>query len=208
MKSVRIDIWSDVVCPFCYLGNRQLELALEAFDEGAFEIHHHAFELDPSVDARPASLDVLLAEKYGQTIEQAHANHERLSAQARSLGLDWHLDVAQPTNTRRAHRLIELARQQGRQGEMVDRLFRAYFSEGRYLDDAGTLEELAEEIGVVLSASLDDETLDAAVQRDVDRARDYGLRGVPAFVLDERFLISGAQGVDALRDALAQVLTS
>lgn len=91
---------------------------------------------------------------------------------------------------------------------MVDRLFRAYFSEGRYLDDAGTLEELAEEIGVVLSASLDDETLDAAVQRDVDQAGDYGLRGVPAFVLDERFLISGAQGVDALRDALAQVLTS
>ncbi len=193
------------MCPFCGLGRAQLDVAIASFEHGKdVVVRLHAFELDPRPhEASDLSLEELVARKYGRSVEQIRAHHRRLEEQARDFGFHWNFDRARPANTFDAHRLIALATTQDRGEQMNSRLFRAYFEEGRLISDHDVLNELALESGVVGAPELwnGDDFADV-VRRDEATATELGLSGVPAFVVDEKFLISGAQGVEAIRGVL------
>ncbi len=200
-----IDLWSDVVCPFCYLGSRQLTGALDRFEHrDEIALRHHAFELDPNSPAsfeRP--LDELVAAKYSMPIERARDLHRRLESQAEELGMTWSLADAKPTNTFDAHRLIALASHQGLGDEMNERLFRGYFCEGRCLSDHEQLNAMASEVGVFDAALLwDTEAFARDVRQDEASAQELGISGVPAILIDSKFMVLGAQGVDHILDVL------
>jgi predicted DsbA family dithiol-disulfide isomerase len=210
---MRVEIWSDVVCPWCYIGKRRFEHALEELgDEADVEIVWRSFELDPDAP-RVQGEPVLehLAQKYGMTLEQAEAAQTRVAHVAAGEGLDYRLAETQRGNSFDAHRLIHLARTRGLQDAVKERFLRAYFTEGAPIGDRGTLARLAVEAG--LDAAEVDETLATGrfgdeVREDERRARLLGINGVPFFVLDERLGVSGAQPtevfVQALRQAAAQ----
>lgn len=201
-----IDLWSDVVCPFCYLGSRQLDLALERFEHrDDVVVVQHAFELDPNATPGTVGLDELLATKYSMSLERSRELHGRLSRQAASMGLDWALDRARSTNTFDAHRLIALATTEGLGAEMARRLHAAYFSDGLLVSEPPILDRLAAEVGVWGSSSLwSSDEFAETVRADERLAHEMGITGVPAFVVDRSYLISGAQGEDAIVDVLVR----
>jgi predicted DsbA family dithiol-disulfide isomerase len=200
-----IDLWSDVICPFCCLGERQLLTALEGFahrDQTVLRLR--AFELDPRArEHRHHTLDELVARKYGIAADQARAMHQRLESEAAALDMTWRLDLARPTNTFDAHRLIALAGDQGLGQPMAERLFAAYFAEGLLVSDHEVLTTLALEVGVAdASAMLSSDDYTREVRADEADATELGFSGVPAFLIDRRFVVSGAQGVDVIANAL------
>lgn len=200
-----VDVWSDVVCPFCYLGFRQFHDALAQYENaGGVVVRHHAFELDPHAPlAYLGTLDEMLATKYALPIERASAMNERVQDSARQMGMQWSLASARPTNTFDAHRVVAHAATQGRQGEMLERLFRAYFSEGYLISDRETLSSLALEVGVLGADNmLASNKFAEAVRHDEHLAAEIGITGVPAFVFDGALRVSGAQGSDTMLDAL------
>jgi predicted DsbA family dithiol-disulfide isomerase len=200
-----IDLWSDVVCPFCYLGTRQLAAALVQFDHREdVVLRHRAFELDPHAKlAYDRPLAELVAAKYAIPVSQVHTMHDRLLASAEALGMSWSLDAAQPTNTFDAHRVIALASTQGLADVTSERLFRAYFSEGRLLSDHATLNELAGGLGVTdVDALWQSDAFTAEVRADENAALELGITGVPSFLMDSKFMVSGAQGTDEILGVL------
>jgi predicted DsbA family dithiol-disulfide isomerase len=204
---MKIEIWSDIACPFCYIGKRNLEAALSEFPHADdVEIEWRSFELDPQapVDTEQDMAD-LLARKYGYSREQAQAMNAQVSERARVAGLDFRMDDIVPTNTLNAHRLIHLAARHGLQAEMKERLLRAYFTEGRHVGDVETLVELAGEVGVPAAEArelLQGEELAYEVRSDEAEARDFSISGVPFFVFDRKYGISGAQPVEVFKEAL------
>ena len=209
---MKIDIWSDVVCPFCYIGKRRLEAALAEFPHrDDVEVVWHSFELDPTAEAAGAgSLPDRLAKKYGMSREQAVASQHSLAANAATVGLDFQWERAQPGNTFDAHRLIHFAGGADLAGEAKERLLRACFTEGRAIGDRATLVELAGEVGLDPAAVrqvLESDDYADAVRADEAQARAYGINGVPFFVLDEKYGISGAQPAEVFTQALAQAWT-
>jgi predicted DsbA family dithiol-disulfide isomerase len=200
-----IDEWSDVVCPFCYLGSRQLAQAIEIFGHPV-ALNHHAFELDPHAPASTnESLDDLLSKKYQMPMEQARAAHRRLHAQGQELGIDFSFDTVRRANSFDAHRLIALASSQGRGDAMATRLFRSYFSDGLLISDRQTLNTLADQVEVRGAQDLwDSEAFVEDVRKDEVDAHNLGINGVPAFLIDQRLMVSGAQGVQAIARALQE----
>jgi predicted DsbA family dithiol-disulfide isomerase len=202
-----VDVWSDVVCPFCYLGTRQLALALEQFDHrDEVVVRHRAFELDPRASSSyDLSLDELLASKYGMPLERARSLNERLESDAADLGMSWHMKVARPANTFDAHRLIALAASQKKSGPMSERLFRAYFSDGELLSDADTLVALGTEVGVTDAEGLfSDDRFASDVREDERQAQELGITGVPSMLVDGKFMVMGAQGTAQILDVLTR----
>ena len=200
-----IDLWSDVVCPFCYLGARQLQLALDRFENvGDVVIRHRAFELDPKAPTDyDLSLPELLAKKYSMPIERAKALNDRLEGEASVLGMTWSMKDARPTNTFDAHRVIALSVTQELDQVMSERLFRAYFCEGQLVSDRVVLTALANEVGVVGVEELwSSDAFSSAVRADEDDARELGITGVPSLLLDEKFMVVGAQCADQILDVL------
>ncbi len=210
---MRIEIWSDVVCPWCYVGKRNLEAALAGFPHAdRVTVEWRSFELDPTTPKRvELSMDEVLERKYGMSPDQAVAANRQMTELAATVGLDYHLDRVQIGNTFDAHRLIHLAAHEGRGGAMKERLLRAYFTEGRAISDPGTLAELAGEVGLdptrVAEVLATDEYGDE-VRADEARAVELGATGVPFFVLDGRFGIPGAQPPDVLLRMLHRVWDS
>lgn len=209
---MEIEIWSDVVCPFCYLGKRRLEKALEGFP-GRDEVNvtWKSFQLHPGLQAKPGlGLESYLAERKGWSLAQIRANHDRLAKAGAELGLDYRFEKAVIADTFDAHRLLQLAKAEGKEGAMEERLFRAYFTEGKDLGEAKVLAELAGEAGIdpVKAAAMlaDKEAFAAAVRSDIEEAGRLGVSGVPFFVFDRRFAVSGAQDAEVFRRALAQAL--
>jgi predicted DsbA family dithiol-disulfide isomerase len=200
-----VDVWSDVVCPFCYLGTRQLAHAIDLF-EHPVEVIPHAFELDPHAPASSdESLDELLSKKYQMPVEQAQAAHRRLHAQGQQLGIDFSFATVRRANSFDAHRLIALAASQGHATAMATRLFHSYFSDGLLISDRETLNALADQVEVKGAPDLwTSNAFVEEVRRDEVDAHNLGINGVPAFLLDQRVMVSGAQGVEALADALRQ----
>jgi predicted DsbA family dithiol-disulfide isomerase len=202
-----VDVWNDVVCPFCYLGTRQLSVALEGFDHrDEVILRHRAFELDPQAPAHyDLPLDELLAAKYSMPPERARSLHARLESDAAALGMTWSLNQAQPSNTFDAHRLIALANTQDLGGPMSERLFRAYFSEGLLLSDRDTLDALGTDVGVSGVAGLwDGEASSTDVRDDETQANELGITGVPTLLIDNNFKVVGAQGSDQILDVLTR----
>ncbi|HEY5103699.1 MAG TPA: DsbA family oxidoreductase [Acidimicrobiales bacterium] len=204
-ETFSIDVWSDVVCPFCYLGTRQLEQALEQFEHrDEVMVSHHAFELDPHTPlGLDQTLEELVATKYDMPVERARELHHRLEAQAQELGVTMAFDTARPTNTFDAHRLIALSTTQGLSEPMSQRLFRAYFSEGLLISDHEQLNKLAGEVGVADAPALwMSDAFTSEVRADETSAMELGITGVPAFLVDSKFMVLGAQGSEQILDVL------
>jgi predicted DsbA family dithiol-disulfide isomerase len=206
---MRIEIWSDIACPFCYIGKRHLEEALRSFEHrGAVDLVWRSFQLSPDAPREvDANVHDVLARKYGRTREEARGINDRVTAMAAAAGLEYDLDRTRPTNTLDAHRLTHLAAAHGLADRAVERLMAAYLTEGAHLGDAGTLVRLGGEIGLdereVAEALASDAYADA-VLADADEAHRLGLNAVPAFVIDRSFLISGAQPAEAMLGGLRQ----
>ena len=204
MPPLSIEVWSDVVCPWCYVGKRRIESALGQFEHrGDVELRWRSFELDPSAPAeREHSSAEHLAGKYGMSVEQAEQTNDQMTQLAAGVGLEYHLDRTRGGNSFAAHRLIQRALDDGRQDEMKERLMRAYFTEGEPVGDPGTLVRLAAAVGVDGEAALADERYSDAVRADEELAARIGIRGVPYFVLNRRYGVSGAQPAELLLQAL------
>lgn len=208
-----VEVWSDIVCPWCYIGKRRFERALERFEHrDEIEVVWRSFELDPRAPrTADTSLTEMLASKYGVSPAQAAAMNARVTEQARGEGLDYHLELARPGNTFDAHRLTHLAATVGLRAEVVERFMHGYFVEGAPVGDRETLVRLASEVGVDADAArsvLAGDDFAGEVRADEARARMLGVNGVPFFALDERLGVSGAQPVEALVEALREAYES
>jgi predicted DsbA family dithiol-disulfide isomerase len=206
---MQIEIWSDIACPWCYVGKRRFERALDRFEHrDDVSVVWRSFELDPSAPTtHHGSQAQLLASKYGLSPTQAEAMNARMTAAAREEGLDFHFESVRVGNTFDAHRIVQLARESGRQDAMKERLMRAYFTEGEAIGTPSVLERLAREAGLVpdrVRETLAGDAFVNEVRADELRARRLGINGVPFFVLDGRYGVSGAQSPDVLLEALRQ----
>jgi predicted DsbA family dithiol-disulfide isomerase len=208
--AVKVEIWSDVVCPWCYIGKRRFEEALGRFSHrDDVEVVWRSFELDPSAEqtGRPGGSSERLAAKYRITLDEVRQMQQRVAEAAAGEGLDFHLDDAVPANTVDAHRVIHLAARHGLQGEMKERLLRAHFTDGEAVGEADTLVRLAAETGLDaddVRGLLAGDDLTDQVRADEDEARALGITGVPFFVIDRRYGVSGAQPSELLLQALDQ----
>jgi len=208
MTAIRIDVWSDIACPWCYIGKRNLETGIAAYG-GPVEVEYHSFELNPDtpVDFEGSELDYLARIK-GITAEQAQEMHDRVAGIAAGVGLRYDFASVKHTKMLLAHRLLHLAKASGLQREMAERLFSAYFVEGRHIGRVDELVELAADVGLERAASraaLDGDAFAADVRDDMAAAAAYGITGVPFFIIDGRYGLSGAQPADTFAAALAQV---
>ncbi|RFB13403.1 DsbA family oxidoreductase [Bacillus sp. HNG] len=210
---MKIEVWSDFVCPFCYVGKRRLEQALEQFTHrDQVEVEFKSFELDPN--AKPysgQSIHELLASKYGTSVAQAKQMNESVGQQAADVGLNYDFDAMKHTNTFDAHRLAKFAATEGKEKEMTEILLHSYFEEGKLISDHEVLADLAESVGLDRHATLDvlkDEKKFANdVRIDESLAQQIGVTGVPFFVINQKYAISGAQPTSTFLGALQQVWT-
>ena len=204
---MNVEIWSDVVCPWCYLGKRRFERALASFGHpGEVTVTYRSFELDPNAPAqRTGTHAEHLAGKYGMTIAQAEQANQQMTQRAAADGLEFRFDVIHGGNTFDAHRLLHLAKDHGLQPEMKERLLRATFTEGLPIADTPTLVRLATEAGLPsaqVQAVLDGDAYADAVRADERQAARYGITGVPFFVADGKYAVSGAQPPETLLQLL------
>jgi len=204
---VKVEIWSDVVCPWCYIGKRRFESALERFDR-PIEVEWKSFELNPDEPVHRGSTAEHLARKYGMTLDQVAAMHERMTALAAAEGLEYHLDETQGGNTFDAHRLLQLAKSRGIGGEMKERLLRAYFTECEPIGEREVLARLGEELGLADAGEvLASDAFAREVRGDEHEARLFGINGVPFFVIDRYFAVEGAQPAEVLLSALTRAVS-
>jgi predicted DsbA family dithiol-disulfide isomerase len=204
---VKVEIWSDVVCPWCYIGKRRFESALAEFGHrDEIEVRWRSFELDPTAPRRrelPTSEH--LAQKYGMTVEQAVAAQENVSGLAAAEGLDYHLESSIGGNSFDAHRLLQLAAAHGVQDELKERLLSAYFIESEAIGDREVLGRLAVDAGLdedEVAELLAGDRFGDAVREDERLARELGINGVPFFAIDNRYGVSGAQPAEVILAAL------
>ena len=207
---MKIEIWSDIMCPFCYIGKRQLEAALEAFPGNDFEIEWKSFQLDPTIEPQSGK-DVysFLAERKGISVEQSIEMHKGVVERAKSVGLDYHFDKAIISNSLTAHRIIHLAKAKKLGDQMEEIFFKAYFTDGKDLNDAQTLIELGIKAGLdsnEVKEVVENENLYLIdVKGDIREAQEIGVQGVPFFVFDRKYAVSGAQPVEAFVNTIKEV---
>lgn len=208
--AIKVDVWSDVQCPWCYIGKRKFEAGAAAFG-GEVEVEYHSFELAPDtpVDFDGTPVDYL-SQRKGVPVSQAEEMLERVTGIAATVGLDYDYDHVHQTNTIKAHELLHFAKSKGRQLDMKERLLKAYFVDGRHVGRNDDLADLAAEIGLDRSEALEaleKNTFLTDVKADVDLANEYGIQGVPFFVIDGKYGVSGAQEAETFANVLTQVKT-
>src|SRR6478735_10705000 len=211
MPSLKLEVWSDIACPWCYVGKRRLESALKQFPHASqVELIWRAFELDPGAPRerpRDVSHVEFIARKYGMSVAQAQKSTDHLVELARAEGLSFDFVNIRSGNTFDAHRLVHLAHERGRQDAVQERLMKAYFEQGELMSDHGTLLRLVSEAGLDEREATDvlaSDSYAAAVRADEAQARELGISGVPCFVFDRRFAVSGAQSSEVMLKALSQ----
>lgn len=210
MNSLRLDVWSDIACPWCYIGKRRLEAALLQFSQqDAVQITWRSFELNPSAprESDERGYAERLAQKYGTSLREAEGMIERVSEAAKAEGIEFNHEIIRPSNTFDAHRLLHLAKTVGLQDATKERLFRAYFCEGHRMSDHAALMQLGKEVGLdseVMREALSADRYSEGVRSDEADAQRLGIRAVPCFVFAERFGLSGAQPKEVLLRALEQ----
>jgi predicted DsbA family dithiol-disulfide isomerase len=205
---VLVEIWSDVVCPWCYIGKRRFEAALNLFEHGdEVEVRWRAYELDPKAPAeREGPYAERLARKYRVPVEEGQVMIDRMTAAAAGDGLDFHFERSRPGNTFDAHRLLHLAHTEGVQDALKERFFAATFVEGEAIGNRETLVRLATEVGLdahKVRQVLEDGTFAEEVREEEALGHELGISGVPFFVIDGRYGLSGAQPPHHLAKALA-----
>ncbi len=201
---MNIEIWSDVICPFCYIGKTHLETALKALPEGTdVAVHHRAFRLMPN-DA-PYPVEQMFAKRYGQSPAQAQASLRNVENMAAQAGLEFHLTGTWCGDTTDAHVLLALAADKGAEADLLNRLYRAYFTETKSVFDRSSLMALGEEVGLMpdeMQGAFDSAELRARVAADQRQAEMMRVRGVPFVLIDGQFAVSGAQPPEAFLQAL------
>lgn len=204
---MKVEIWSDIVCPFCYIGKRKFEHALEQFEhKDKINIRWRSFELQPGLKTDGSKNQYEhLAESKGWTLDYSKKVHDNLTEKAKEVGLDYNFDKSIPANSFNAHRLSHLAAKHNLQDEAEERLFVAHFTEGKNIDDDKVLVQLGVEIGLPeeeIREMLQSDLYADEVQNDKEAARQVGVQGVPFFVLNHKYAVSGAQPSDVFLDAL------
>jgi predicted DsbA family dithiol-disulfide isomerase len=206
---MQIEVWSDVICPWCYIGKRKLEMALAKFPHWeSVQVIWRSFELDADAPRNPSgTLNEMLAQKYSVTLQEAEAMNARVTEAAREVGLEYHLEHAHPGNTFDAHRLLHYAASRQLDDAASERLMQGYFSESLPVGDIQALARLAPEFGITEKealAVLESDAYAKNVRADEARAADFGVTGVPCFVIDENIMIAGAQSVEVFSETLQQ----
>jgi predicted DsbA family dithiol-disulfide isomerase len=207
---MKVEIWSDVMCPFCYIGKRKFEQALGQFPgNAAVEVEWKSFQLNPDMQTDPSkSINDYLAEHKGIPVARAKEMNERVTEMAAEVGLTYRLDNAVVANSFDAHRLSHFAKKYGKQDAVEELLFKAYFTEGKNTADHETLVSLAEEAGLQgeeVRSMLSGTDYSDEVNRDIYEASQVGARGVPFFVFDNRYAVSGAQPSEIFLQVLNKV---
>jgi predicted DsbA family dithiol-disulfide isomerase len=209
-----VEIWSDILCPFCYIGKRRFENALAQFAHGEqVEVIWRSFQLNPGLVTNPdQTLAQSLAHQKGWTLAQATQAMNQVSEMAQTVGLYYHINEAKVANSLQAHRLLHHAKAQGLQNQIKEALFAAYFCESKNIDDQEVLLQIATSFGLDLEQTrkaLNDPAIGKAVDEDIALARQFGINAVPFFVFDRQYAISGAQEsatfLEALQEISAQV---
>ena len=210
MKKMQVEIWSDILCPFCYIGKRRLEKALATFEHAAeVEINWRSFELDPEANPTPGvNQYARLAAKYGKSEEWARQMSANMTQMAAEEGLAFDFDRVVPANSLRAHRLVHLAAQHGQQDAAKERLFKAYLEQGLNINDEAVLTCLGAELDLPAAEVehlLTSTTFEQEVRHDEYQAHQIGVRGVPYFVFDDKYAVSGAQPTELFQEVLEKV---
>ena len=207
---MKVEIWSDIMCPFCYVGKKNFENALEQLPfKDKIEVEWKSFQLDPTLPVEGASestIDYLVTRK-GMPKEQIEGMMNHLQQAGTAVGIEFRQDISIPVNTFRAHRLIHFAQRQGKGSEMEEALFLAHFTEGKNVGNIEVLTELATSIGLnkeAVVALLNSEEHTQEVKNDIEEAQALGISGVPFFVVDRKYGISGAQPIDTFAEAITQ----
>lgn len=208
---MKVEIWSDVMCPFCYIGKRKFEKALAEFEgKEKIEIEWKSFQLNPAQKTDPTkNINQYLSEIKGWSIEQAKEMNDRVTAMAKEVGLDYNFDKAIVANSFDAHRLIQLAKRKELGNQMEEALFKAYFIDGKNTADHATLISLAVEAGLdeaEAKAILDSGIFADEVEADIELAGQIGVRGVPFFVFDRKYAVSGAQPSEVFLETMRKAL--
>ncbi len=204
---MQVEIWSDVMCPFCYIGKRKMEAALEQFPhKDKVEITWKSFQLNPDMKTEAGkNINQYLAEAKGWTLQKAKEMNDYVTEMAKESGLTYHLEKAVVANSFDAHRLSHLAKKRGVQDAVEERIFAAYFTEGKNTADHAVLTEIGVEMGLdktEVTTMLAGNEYAADVEQDIYEAQQVGVRGVPFFVLGRKYAVSGAQPSEAFLQAL------
>lgn len=207
---MKIEIWSDIACPYCYLGKRRLDMAMQQLDFAAdIEVVWRSFELDPNAKSSyDESKYELLAEKYDQSKEWAELLCESLTQQGKEIGVEFDFDSNKVTNTFDAHRLIQLAKTQNLSSELKEELLKQFFSQGKLISDRNVLSDAATKVGLAQEAVeqvLDSEDFVAEVREEEQMAQDIGIQSVPFFIIDEAFGMEGAQPIEHIKSMLTDI---
>ncbi|WP_127793315.1 DsbA family protein [Agromyces sp. LHK192] len=208
---IKIDIWSDIACPWCYIGKRHLEAGIAALGEDApdVEIEYHSYELSPDtpLDFEGSTVEYL-SERKGMPVERVEQMLDHVTGVAAKAGLEYHFEQVAHTKTLKAHELLHFAKAHGKQLELKERLLKAYFTEGGRVNRIDELVGYAEEVGLDGAAAreaLESGSFGADVQDDIAQAQAYGIQGVPFFVFEGKYGVSGAQPAEVFANVLTQV---
>jgi predicted DsbA family dithiol-disulfide isomerase len=207
---MKIEIWSDFVCPFCYIGKRRLELALDKFEHrDHVKIEFKSYELDPNAKSKPnQNIHEYLASRKGMSLEHAIQMNENVGKQAATVGLTYNFDTMQHTNTFDAHRVVKYAETKKLGNKLVEKLLHAYFTDSELISEYETLKRLAMEVGLdaeKVGDILETNRFRNRVLEDEDLARQIGIQGVPFFVFNEKYSLSGAQSQEIFAQVLEKV---
>lgn len=210
---IQVDIWSDFACPFCYIGKTHFEKALAQFKErDQVHITYRSFELDPnSAKSQKQNIYEVLAKKYGQSLEWAQKANERVIQMGKDCGLDFQMDRIVPTNSFEAHRLNQLAKEKGLQAQLQDSIFKGYFNEGLDIASENSLLQMGVRAGLEeaeIRSVLESDRFSKDVRYDEQQAQEYGISGVPFFLFNEKYGVSGAQPTEAFLEALMELKRS
>lgn len=205
---MKVQIWSDIACPFCYIGKQHLELAAKQTNT-SLEIEWMSFQLDPNAPEKTdQSIYELLAEKYGKDVAWAKQMNANMIEMGEKAGLTFNVDIQKPTNTLKAHLLLHQAKEEGLQTKLKEALFEAYFVDGKNISDTETLLEITDKVGLNTEKAaevLSKQVHASEVKDDITLAQRYGVQGVPFFILNNKYALSGAQPVDAFVQAFDKI---
>ena len=211
---MKVEIWSDIMCPFCYIGKRNFEAALKQFEgKNEIEIEWKSFQLDPTIPKtfeNKISAVEYLAQKKGMSIEKTKELHDNVVETAKKVGLHYDFDKAVVANSFDAHKLIQLAKTKGLGDQAEESLFKAYFTDGKDMSNLAVLISLGREIGLIendIMAALESEEFSQKVNNDIKEASEIGVTGVPFFVFDRKYAVSGAQPMETFLNTLSQSLS-
>ncbi|MXN91331.1 thioredoxin domain-containing protein [Flavobacterium sp. Sd200] len=207
---MKIEIWSDIMCPFCYIGKRKFEVALAQFEnKDTVEIEWKSFLLSPEMKTDPSkNIHQFLAEHKGISLDEATGMNDTVAHIAAQVGLEYNFDKTIPANSFNAHRFLHFTKQHGKQNEAEELLFRAYFTEGKNIDDAQTLMGFAAQLGLdanEFAQAMGQGAFTDEVIADIQEAQQLGVRGVPFFVFNRKYAVSGAQEPALFLETLEKV---